>query len=103
MKLIEILKVAVKGKTEKECKQHFDFMESAADVEIKKLKKPKILGPLTTKYVGGFFKEGFNTNEIIGHWHEDGSPYVIQCPPQLRPMLLWLLQNIDKIYYDDTL
>ncbi len=47
--------------------------------------------------VGGRFELGANANEIVGHWHEDGHPYVITVPAQLRESLLSVLKNLNKM------
>lgn len=42
------------------------------------------------------FKAGIKENEIIGHWCEDGSPYIITCPLQIRDNFISLLNALVK-------
>lgn len=42
------------------------------------------------------WKADTSNNSIIGHY-KDGSSYVINCPPQLRDLLVDLQNNLDKV------
>lgn len=63
-----------------------------------------ILAPLTWHTEAGPFEEykfkadPTRPNTIIGHWAEDGNPYEITCPAQLRNALVVGLNLLNHIY-----
>lgn len=40
----------------------------------------------------------YDDTKIIGNWAEDGSKYVITCPPQLRYQIIMLQVLASKLY-----
>ncbi len=65
----------------------------------------KIVAPLAfNNYsLGGIYKKGEKADTIIGHWHEDGSNFLITCPEQLRDNLLELLNNIHLLEFKEKI
>ena len=61
------------------------------------------LAPLTWHTEHEYFKEyAFKAHQekpniIIGHWAEDGAPYEITCPEQIRDILIIGLNLLNKI------
>ena len=45
---------------------------------------------------------GIDGNVIVGTWAEDGTPYNILVPPQLRPQIIWMQNVLHRLYTQYT-
>ena len=56
----------------------------------------KLIAPLAyaKNSLGGRYEQKGTSKIITGHWHEDGSPFEIECPSQLAPILCEVLNNL---------
>lgn len=61
----------------------------------------RLIAPLTWFQKDAGLKDAYSfkahatkPNVIIGYWAEDGNEYEITCPPQLRPAILAVLNNL---------
>lgn len=66
-------------------------IESLAKKYWKNLIKPLAYDKYS---LGGKYTLEDKSRIITGHWHEDGSPFAIECPSQLVPILCEVLNNL---------
>ena len=58
----------------------------------------RIMAPLSSD-TNGRYRLGDKAGVIIGYWYEDGNPFEITCPEQLRDSLIELLNNIHLLEF----